>query len=324
MSVLPRRGLASESTQAPRKPRRLHPGDNVAVISPASPADAARLQAGIVELKRLGFDISASPELKGDGYFAGSLQQRRGDFSAALADNKVAGLIAVRGGYGANYLLDSLPVSGSTRPVCLIGYSDLTSVQILLWQRFGWVSFYGPMVAAGFDAGAGKPRGYDEASLLRAVREIAAGWSLDLQGEAMLAGEAEGILLGGCLTLVQTSVGTPWQLDAHGAILILEDRAMKPWQVDRALMHLKQAGLFSDIRGLILGDFPECAPGVPGSWTVADVCRRLLEPLGVPVVWGVPVGHTDRPMLTLPLGVRARLRAQGAGTLEILEPAVVE
>jgi muramoyltetrapeptide carboxypeptidase len=323
MSGLPRRGLAAESSQTSRKPRRLRPGDNVSVISPASPADAGRLQAGIAELRRLGFGIPASAELKADGYFAGSLQQRRGEFGAALVDNKVAGLFAVRGGYGANYLLDSLPVSSGMRPVCLIGYSDLTSVQIFLWQRFGWVSFYGPMVAAGFDAGAGKPRGYDEASFLRAVGEIATGWSLDLRGEAMLPGEAEGFLLGGCLTLVQTSIGTPWQLDAHGAILILEDRAMKPWQVDRALMHLKQAGLFSGIRGLILGDFPECVPAVAGSWTVADVCRRLLQPLGVPVVWGAPVGHTDRPMLTLPLGVKARFRAQGAGALEILEPAVV-
>jgi muramoyltetrapeptide carboxypeptidase len=104
--------------------------------------------------------------------------------------------------------------------------------------------------------------------------------------------------------------------------LLLEDRGMKPWQVDRALMHLKQAGKFEGVRGMVLGDFPECEAPVAGSPTVQDVCQRILKPLGIPIVFGAPVGHTARPMLTLPLGVRARLRASGAGALEILEAAV--
>lgn len=324
MSALPRREPASEPRQLLRKPRRLLPGDRVAVISPASPADPEKAKAGVAELRRLGFAVSVSPGLQGDGYFAADVEQRSREICSSLRDPQIAGLIALRGGYGSNYLLDGLAAPGRTVPLCLIGYSDLTSIQIFLWQRFSWVSFYGPMVAAGFDAGAGKPGGYDEASFLCAVRDTGSGGILDLQGEAMHQGEAEGVLLGGCLTMVQTSIGTPWQLDTRGAILVLEDRAMKPWQVDRALMHLVQAGLFSGVRGVLLGDFPECEPAVAGSWTVADVCRGLLGPLGVPVVWGAPVGHTARPMLTLPLGVRARLRAQSSGTLEILEPAVVE
>jgi muramoyltetrapeptide carboxypeptidase len=106
---------------------------------------------------------------------------------------------------------------------------------------------------------------------------------------------------------------------------VLEDRAMKPWQVDRALMHLIQAGKCRGIQGIVLGDFPECE-GPEGSETVKDVARRILVPLGVPIVWGAPVGHTMRPMLTLPLGVRAKLFAGEPGSsvtkLEILEPAV--
>jgi muramoyltetrapeptide carboxypeptidase len=98
---------------------------------------------------------------------------------------------------------------------------------------------------------------------------------------------------------------------------------MKPWQVDRALMHLKQAGKFANVRGIVLGDFPECDGGVAGSPTVRDVCQRILAPLGVPIIVNAPIGHTMRPMLTVPLGVKARLISEGTGVLEILEPAVV-
>ena len=124
--------------------------------------------------------------------------------------------------------------------------------------------------------------------------------------------------------MVQTSLGTPWELDTHGAVLVLEDRGMKPYQVDRALMHLKQAGKFRAVAGIIFGDFPECeAPA--GSESVRDVAQRIFSPLGIPVVWGAPIGHTERPMLTLPLGVRAHLTASGSAAgdtqVEILEPA---
>jgi muramoyltetrapeptide carboxypeptidase len=143
-------------------------------------------------------------------------------------------------------------------------------------------------------------------------------------GEPLVPGSVEGVILGGCLTLVQTTLGTPWELDTHGAVLVLEDRGMKPYQVDRALMHLKQAGKFKAVAGIILGDFPECDTPA-GTESVRDVADRVLSPLGVPVVWGAAVGHTQRPMLTLPLGVRAHLSVSGTASgetqLEILESA---
>jgi len=125
---------------------------------------------------------------------------------------------------------------------------------------------------------------------------------------------------------VETTLGTPWELDTQGAILILEDRGMKPYQVDRALMHLKQAGKFRGIAGIVLGDFPDCE-AAHGAESVKDVARRVLDPLGVPLFWGAPIGHTKRPAITLPLGVRVRLSVAGSAglssQLEILEPAVV-
>jgi muramoyltetrapeptide carboxypeptidase len=147
---------------------------------------------------------------------------------------------------------------------------------------------------------------------------------LPLQGEVLHQGSVEGILLGGAMTLLEATLSTPWEIDTDGAILMLEDRAMKPYQIDRILMHLKHAGKLSKIRALLLGDFPDCEPPVPGSPSVRDVCARILSPLGIPIVYGAPIGHTERALLTIPLGVRGRLNAEGSGTLEILEPAVIE
>jgi muramoyltetrapeptide carboxypeptidase len=205
----------------------------------------------------------------------------------------------------------------------VIGFSDLTTLQIFLWQKCNWITFYGPMVAAGLNAGPGVRKGYDESSFLHAVGRTEGGWKLRLKGEAVLAGQSLGRVLGGCMTLLEATIGTPWELDTKESILVLEDRAMKPYQVDRVLMHLKQAGKFERVRGIVLGDFPESEPVVAGAPTVREVCSRILRPLGIPIVFGAPVGHTVRPMLTIPLGIRARLDADGEGTLEFLEPAVV-
>jgi len=158
---------------------------------------------------------------------------------------------------------------------------------------------------------------------LQAVGRSENGWKLRLKGEAVLAGQGLGTVLGGCMTLLEATIGTPWELDTKDCILLLEDRAMKPYQVDRVLMHLKQAGKLKDVRGIILGDFPESEPAIAGAPSVREVCARILRPLGVPIVFGAPVGHTMRPMLTIPLGVRARLDSDGEGTLEFLEPAVI-
>ena len=178
------------------------------------------------------------------------------------------------------------------------------------------------MLGAGLEAGADTAKGYDKASFLAAIRNANGGWQVTLQGEVLASGEVEAAVLGGCMTLLETTLGTPWELDTRDSILLLEDRGMKPWQVDRALIHLQQAGKFAGVRGIVLGDFPDCAPPVPGSPTVLDVCGRILKPLGIPIVFGAPVGHTLRPMLTIPLGVRARLRAAGSGSMDILEAAV--
>ncbi len=305
----------------PLKPPALYPGDGIRVLSLASPVQEDRLQKGCDELTRLGYAprVDCSSVLARDGFFAGSAAGRLALLKKALSEVATRAVLCARGGYGSNYLLDDFPPAPEA-PKILLGASDITSLQIFLWQKFRWVTFYGPMVATNFDRGPGAAHGYDPVSLAKAMTETKEGWIMDLRGNEMFPGSVEGILLGGCLTLVETTLGTPWELDTRGAVLVLEDRAMKPYQVDRALMHLKQAGKFREIAGIILGEFPECdAPA--GSETAEDVARRILGPLRVPVIWGAPIGHTSRAMLTLPLGVRAALSTSGRGVLRILEPA---
>jgi len=314
---------SASGVPAPRKPQALRSGAVVAVFAPASPASDEKVQAGLSELEGLGFSLKKRSKQASDGYFAATIAERHVELLRNLRDERVEGLVALRGGYGSNYLLHDELVASAFGPKVIIGFSDLTSLQIFLWEQQRWVTFYGPMVAAGFDAGAGAPSGYDEESLLNALRKTETGWTIALRGESIVRGDAQGRLLGGAMTLVEATIGTPWELDTRDTILVLEDRAMKPYQVDRVLMHFKQAGKFDGVRGIVLGDFPECEPPVAGSPTARDVCERVLGKLGVPIVFGAPVGHTARPMLTIPLGVRARLRAAGTGLLEIREAAVI-
>lgn len=313
----------SVSNGTARKPKALTKGSRLAIFAPASPADSVEMIAGLAELKRQGFQVVANQDSKADGYFAGSILDRMNGFVSVIQSDQIDGLVALRGGYGSNYLLDFDLEKAIRNLKCIVGFSDLTYLHIYLWQRFNWVTFYGPMVVGGLNAGAGAQKGYDENSFLQAIGKTEAGWKLRLKGEPVLAGKAVGRVLGGCLTMIEATIGTHWELRTKDSILLLEDRAMKPYQVDRVLMHLKQAGKFEGVKGIVLGEFPDSAPAVAGAPSVRDVCARILRPLGIPIVFGAPVGHTFRPMLTIPLGINARLDAEGEGILEFLEPAVV-
>ncbi|HEX4003862.1 MAG TPA: LD-carboxypeptidase [Candidatus Acidoferrales bacterium] len=305
------------------KPRALRHGDEIRVLSLASPVQEDHLEAGCRELARLGYvpKIDRGRALARESFFAGSAPERLAGLKEAFADPAARAVFCSRGGYGSNYLLDGLSVALAA-PKIFLGSSDLTSLQIFLWQKFRWITFYGPMVASNFDRGSGAPHGYDCPSLMSALTETRQSWSIELRASSMVSGQVEGTLLGGCLTLVETALGTPWELETKAAILLLEDRGMKPYQVDRALMHLKQAGKFRGVAGIILGDFPDCAPPEGGE-TVESVATRILAPLGVPIVWGAPIGHTSRSTLTVPLGVRVELSSAGSGALKILEPACI-
>jgi muramoyltetrapeptide carboxypeptidase len=307
----------------PRKPLALVPGSTIAVVAPASSAKEERIQRGCETLERLDYRVKKYAwKLQPDGYFSSSLAERRKHLQEALTRPNIRAVFCSRGGYGSTELLDGLKPERLKQARIFCAFSDLTSVHIFLWQKLRWVTFYGPLVAGGFDAGPNATNGYDPDTFMWSMTATNSGWTVPLEGETLARGRAQGTVLGGCLTLVETSIGTPWELDTRGSILLLEDRGVKPYQLDRMLTHLKQAGKFDGVRGIILGEFPESDPPPGSSVGVADVCRRVLGPLRVPVVFGAPVGHTPRPVLTIPLGVRAKLHASGEGRLEILEPAV--
>src|ERR1700730_6352025 len=307
----------------PLKPHALAPGSTIAVISPASSAKQDRVRRGCDNLKQLRHRVQViAANRKPDGYFSGNVETRLKELQDALTYPDCQAVFCSRGGYGSAELLDNLNTTHIKKPKIFCAISDMTSIQIFLWQKLRWVTFYGPLIAGGFDAGANATGGYDPDSFMCAMTATNSAWSTPLRGETLVRGTARGILLGGCITLIETSLGTPWELDTRGAILVLEDRGLKPYQLDRMLLHLKQAGKFKGVRGIVLGEFPESEPPEGSTVTVADVCRRIMGPLQIPIVYGAPIGHTPRPMLTLPLGVRARLHASGEGHLEILEPAV--
>ena len=190
----------------------------------------------------------------------------------------VRAVFCSRGGYGSAELLDGLKTARLKQPKIFCGFSDVTSLHIFLWQKLRWVTFYGPLVAGGFDAGRechGRLRsGYfyvrDDGDQQRMVDAAAR--------RNFARGTATGTLLGGCITLIETSIGTPWELDTRGSILLLEDRGVKPYQLDRMLLHLKQAGKFKGVRGIVLGEFPECDAPEGSTVSVSDVCQRILGP----------------------------------------------
>ena len=307
----------------PRKPLALVPGSTIAVVAPASSAKEERTQRGCETLERLDYRVKRHKAKGGaHGYFSAAPTERRKQLQEALARPEVRAVFCTRGGYGSTELLDGLKTDRLEQPKIFCAFSDLTSVHIFLWQKLRWVTFYGPLVAGGFDAGPNATNGYDPDTFMWAMTATNSGWTVPLEGETLARGHADGTLLGGCITLIETSIGTPWELDTRGSILLLEDRGVKPYQLDRMLTHLKQAGKFEGVRGIVLGEFPESEAPEGSDVAVADVCRRVLGPLRIPIVYGAPIGHTPRPVLTIPLGVRAKLHASGEGRLEILEPAV--
>ena len=305
------------------KPLALVPGSTIAVIAPASTAKAERIQRGCENLERLDYRVTQiNPNREADGYFSASIETRLAELQDALTRKEIRGVFCTRGGYGSAQLVELLKTARMKQAKIFCGFSDLTSIQIFLWQRLRWVTFYGPLVAGGFNGGANATGGYDPDSFMCAMTATHSAWSTPLGGETLVRGSAAGTLLGGCVTLIETSLGTPWELDTRGAILLLEDVGVKPYQLDRMLLHLKQAGKFKGVRGIVLGEFPDCEAPEGSTVSVLDVCKRILGPLKIPTLYGAAVGHTPRPMLTLPLGVRVRLHALGEGRLDILEPAV--
>jgi muramoyltetrapeptide carboxypeptidase len=295
------------------RPPALKPGDTVGIIAPAGPITPEALEHGIAALERRGYRASFLPSiLDRDWYFAGSAERRLNELHAMFANPDVKGIVCFRGGYGSNHLLPHLDLElVRANPKVFCGCSDVTTLLTYLCDAAGMVVFHGPMLQK--DA---KPDGVDGESWFAAV---ASGEpylrDFGQEVQVLASGTAEGMLYGGCLSLVCASLGTPYEVETRDTILFLEDVAEPAYRIDRMLMQLKLAGKFDQVRGLVFGEMLDCARGAEG-YSLQDVLLRVTGDLGVPIVYGVRSGHVSRRNFTIPLGVAARLSAGATAALQ--------
>jgi muramoyltetrapeptide carboxypeptidase len=306
-----------------QKPRALHPGDRIAIVAPASPFARDQFDAGVEELRRLGFEpVYDDTVFNRRSYVAGDASVRAAAFRRWWTDDSVKALIAVRGGYGSVQLLPLLDAAEVRRaPKAFIGYSDNTSLLSWLTLQCGIVSFHGPMLEGRLARGGD---GYDRSSFESVLmRPEPAGVLSHDAVEMLRSGEASGPLVGGTLTQLLASLGTPFAFDPpQGHILFIDEVAERPYRLDRMLTQLRLAGLLGRAAGIVFGELPRCdEPGDAGP-LARDVVADVLAGFSGPVLFGLPSGHTTGPGLTLPFGVRARVVTSGRPALVIEEAAV--
>ena len=301
------------------KPLALRPPSLVGIVAPASPIRREFLDRGVAELERLGFRIRTGRAVhERSRYTAGDPEARAADLLELWEDPEVAALFCARGGFGSVQLLERIDAGRfHARPKILVGSSDVTALLLFLLSRVGVVAFHGPMVAQQIARG---PEAYDVSSLLEILSANQARSPLLGPRLRMLhRGKAEGVLWGGCLSLVTALVGTPYLPSFDDAILFLEDANVKPYQIDRMLTQLRMSGRLEGVRGLVFGEMPGCVQHPEQGYGLDELLTDLTAGLGVPVLLGLPSGHTLSPGITIPLGVRARIDSSG---LRLLEGAV--
>ena len=286
---------------------RLQRGDCAGLLAPSGFVTNDVLEASVAFLQGLGLRVKVGESCFCRlGYLAGADDVRARDFNRMTADEDVAGLFALRGGYGAARILPLIDwdvFREADKP--FFGYSDSTAVHLAI-QLLGLRSFHTPMPATELRRGA-------DAFTLASYEACVFGGGYDLRnppGHTMTAlsgGVCEGVLTGGNLSMLAASLGTPFALDVRGAVLFLEEISEEPYRIDRMLTQLAQAGVFRDCAGVVLGAFTDCAANRPdASLNCAEVLADAFTGLGKPVLSGLACGHC-LPTLSLPLGVKVRL-----------------
>lgn len=309
------------------KPPRLRPGDTVGLVCPASaPFEPSAIREAKLAMEKLGFKVKVGRNVgKKYGYLGGTDAERATDVQEMFDDPQVKAVIAVRGGYGCLRILNLLDYEHiRTHPKILLGYSDITILLVAVHQMTGLVTFHGPVALSTFSP-------YTVDLLQRVLMKNEPAGEIDEPPGALpigingLSGRARGRLVGGNLTLLAASVGTPYELDTEGRLLFFEEVGEEPYDLDRHLTHLLMAGKLQQCAGIAVDRLQRCGPrdyqpAFPTTLSVEEVISDRLGQLRVPVVFGLSLGHApDKP--TLPLGVMATLDV-GKGRLSIDEPAV--
>ncbi len=297
-----------------RKPWAISENATIGIAAPAGPVDPERLRAGEEMLQQAGLRTLRRDDLLArDGYLAGDDARRAAELMELLEDPRVDAVLCARGGYGCQRIVEALEprrVRDAAKP--LIGHSDITT--LLLWQQrcVGLMGIHGPMLDLGADL---------DPKALKALLDMLRGASSEvvLRGRGLGNGRDEGVLTGGSLSLVTASLGTPWEVDTVGAILLFEEKDEAPYRVDRMLQQLRAAGKFRGIAGVGVGVLTGCED--PRYDTrIEEVVESILRSLDVPVVMGLPFGHSpcNHPW---PVGGRAAIDAE-RGEITILERGV--
>lgn len=303
------------------KPPAVQPGAGVSVIAPASFALDERVERGLAALRAAGWTPALAQNAleRGPLYVAGTPQQRLADLHAAFADAGTSLAMCLRGGYGSNYLLSGLDLHLiEQHPKPFFAYSDLTGVQLRLLDEIRLPAFHGPMAAADFYLEDGVHLPSFHAALAGRLYSVGAAEGL----RTLRPGTAQGTLYGGCLSILASLLGTPWEPQTEGKLLFLEDVGVKPYQVDRMLWQLRAAGKFEGVCGIVFGEMMDCvSPGAPPE-LLEKAILHALDGFDGPIAIGLRSGHVSRQNVTLTLGVEAELAADGETQLRLIEAAV--
>jgi muramoyltetrapeptide carboxypeptidase len=303
------------------KPHALPSDAPVAVVSPASTPQPERVEHGLAALRTLGYDPLPAENIlaRGPLYFAGTPEVRLSDLHQAFTSDQARAIFCTRGGYGANYLLEGLDldlIAENAKP--LIGYSDLTAMQLWMLDQIQLPAFYGPMLSADF----ARPDGVHLPSLQAALsgKSYTVGAAEGLR--SLRTGRVRGTLYGGCLSILVAMLGTTYEPQTEGKLLFLEDVNAKPYQIDRMLWQLREAGKLDGVRGVVFGEMLNCtSPGAPPD-LLDQVILSAFKNFKGPIAIGLRSGHVSRQNVTLTFGVEAELMVQQEARLHLIEPAV--
>ncbi len=327
VSSAPSTGAATTPARRIIKPKRLAAGDTVGLVLPASAAfEADNVHLAKEQMELLGFKVAIGAHaFDRHGYFAGTDRDRADDLNRMFADDRIAGIVCYTGGWGSPRVLPYLDYDLIARkPKVLVGYSDITALLNTIYQRTGLVTFHGPVGGSTFDpytiehfrrvlmsaepAGALAPPQKKPNELVDRTNRIL----------RVAPGKATGRLVGGNLTLLAATMGTPYEIDTRGAILFMEDVREEVYRVDRMLTQLALGGKFDDAAGVVFGRCTTCE--ARGGFSLEDILRDRFGNIGKPMISGLSFGHIEQK-LTLPVGITATLDAD-AGTLSLDEAAV--
>lgn len=303
------------------KPPAVRAGASISVVAAASSAQLERVEQGLNALRALGYSPALGPNTlhRGPFFFAGTPEQRLSDLHAAFADQGTTMAMCLRGGYGSNYLLDGLNLELIRKnPKPFFAYSDLTGLQLHLLDELGIPAFHGPMVAADFYLADGVHAESFHAALTGTPYAVGAAEGL----RTLKPGTANGTLYGGCLSILVSLLGTAWEPHTEDKLLFLEDIGAKPYQVDRMLWQLRQAGKLVGVRGIIFGEMLDCASPGAAPNLLEKAILNALDGFEGPIAIGLRSGHVSRQNITLTFGVQAELSLGEKTQLRLLEAAV--